>query len=166
MVCLPAERPCWVCAGRLHRSAGFRLRRFRVGQASGTRRHLSQAPKTHRRADSPVVAVDRPRWSWSQQQSPRPGRVPHVRLSVHGPNKTGRSPFRAAYWGGLQTPTKAHPASLRFFRSFRVLRPPAMFQAALTKPSSWRSASRIDRVTQRSWPSRRTSARLITYAPR
>jgi hypothetical protein len=26
-----------------------------------------------------------------------PGRVPHVRPSVHGPGKTGRSPFRR-YW--------------------------------------------------------------------
>jgi hypothetical protein len=29
-----------------------------------------------------------------------PGRVPHVRLSVHGPNKTGRSPFRRSCYEG------------------------------------------------------------------
>jgi hypothetical protein len=32
-----------------------------------------------------------------------PGRVPHVRLSVHGPKKMGRSPFQRFHFAGKGT---------------------------------------------------------------
>ncbi len=32
-----------------------------------------------------------------------PGRVPHVRPSVHGPKKTGRSPFQRFCYAGKKT---------------------------------------------------------------
>jgi hypothetical protein len=43
-----------------------------------------------------------------QTTRPRfPGRVPHVRLSVHGPKKTGRSPFQRFCYAGKKTTAKS-----------------------------------------------------------
>ena len=36
-----------------------------------------------------------------------PGRVPHVRPGVHGPKKTGRSPFQRYFYAGKETAAKS-----------------------------------------------------------
>jgi hypothetical protein len=40
-----------------------------------------------------------------------PGRVPHVRLSVHGPKKTGRSPFQRSATGSKEVRPSARVVS-------------------------------------------------------
>jgi hypothetical protein len=42
----------------------------------------------------------------AKNQALFPGRVPHVRLSVHGLKKMGRSPFRRSCWTDKRTAAK------------------------------------------------------------
>jgi hypothetical protein len=52
-------------------------------------------------------AVHRRRRVEAKNEAPFPGRVPHVRPSVHGPKKIGRSPFQRYYNAGKKTRRRA-----------------------------------------------------------
>jgi hypothetical protein len=61
----------------------------------------------------------------ASKQACFPGRVPLVRLSVHGPKKTGRSPFERFCYAGehilIQTKLSSRPErrDLRFCRTYK-----------------------------------------------